>query len=263
LPADKIIVVRNDECDENIKKAGGKAYDGSALFDGNFDHIQDVLTTLNIPHTLIGKSELDKDTYSLDDKWILIFNSNFFFEHCCNPEHLKLAPNLISRVDVCPGPNNHQVHSTKLSDKAIKKIRHFVEEGGYLFTEHMNIQEIIERAFKKVIVHTRFLRGKLVKIQPASGQEQNPYLKYVFNTPYGWDLKSVPSVQWKIDDESPNIRIINKDKVTVLIVSPELAMSQRVKAQWQSPSAFRQHQFRKIRAVIPQLMWRKAGFFIS
>jgi hypothetical protein len=86
LEKDKVIVVRNDECDENIKKAGGKG------FDGNYDKIQDILAALNIPFTLIGKSELEKDSYSLDDKWALVFNCNFFMNHCCNPEHLKLPP---------------------------------------------------------------------------------------------------------------------------------------------------------------------------
>ncbi len=56
LDKDKIIVVRNDECDENIKKAGRG-------FDGNFDHIELVLSTLGVSHTLVGKSELAKDSF--------------------------------------------------------------------------------------------------------------------------------------------------------------------------------------------------------
>ena len=245
LDKDKIIVVRNDICDENIKKAGGKDAKGNQLFDGNFDRIQDVLTELGIPHTLIGKSELEKDTYLLADKWMLIFNCSYFRYHCCNPEHIKLYNPDIKRKDirllVCPGSEPHIIHSSKLSDKAIKKIKVFMESGGYLFTENWQIEEIIERAFKGTIASTKFLPEKTVKIAPYPGEVLHPYLKYVFEVPpvqidlvdsTGMTKTLIPGTfyseaQWKIDKQSPNIKVLKNDKVTILIASQELAKKEQ------------------------------------
>lgn len=234
MGTEKVIVVRNDWCDDKTKHAG---------FDRNYDNIQDVLNKLDIPHTVVGKSELDKDTYSLDDKWAIIFNCNLFKEMCCTPEHAKLPltgkKGNVERSEECPGNDNHLMHATKLSDKTIQKIRRFVETGGYLFTEDLNIEEIIERAFPKTIMHSRFLPEDEVNIVPAPGAALHHYLKYVFeappsNTP---QTPSAPSGEtqsvkpgefridtvWKIDDESPDIKIIDKNAVTILIVSPKLA----------------------------------------
>jgi hypothetical protein len=232
LNKDQVIVVRNDKCDKHPK------------FDGNFDKIQDTLAKLGIAHTVVGKSEFDKESYSLDDKWAIVFNCNFFKDHCCSPEHAKMKPTgrkgSTERTVACPGAEPHQTHNTKLSDKTIKKITHFVETGGYLFTEDLNIEEIIERAFKGIITHTKFLPEKTVKILPAPGASLHPYLKYVFEAPpsssdqsssedKSGGTKSVKAgefninAEWKIDDESPDIKILKKDIVTILIVSPQLA----------------------------------------
>lgn len=239
LEKDKVIVVRNDECDENIKKAGGKG------FDGNYDKIQDILAALNIPYTLIGKSELDKESYSLDDKWALVFNCNFFMDHCCNPEHLKMPPSKKEGKEIrtleCPGTVNHINHKTELSEKTIKKIRRFVETGGYLFTEDLNIMEIIERAFPKTIAKSTFVDEMTVRIMPEPAAVLHPYLKYVFEAPPMAQPPGMPAPEasgetrsvkpgelsleseWQIDNKSPNIKVIDKGLVTVLIVSPKLA----------------------------------------
>jgi hypothetical protein len=243
LDKDKIIVVRNDGDDPYNAQAGGKDRKGEPLFDGNFDRIEDVLTELGIPHTLIGKSELEKDSFDWDSKWIIIFNCNFFKDHCVNPEHLKMMSRrkkgAVECTSVCPGADNHLVKNFKLSDKAIKKIRQFVEEGGFLFTEDFNIEEILWRAFKGYIIHTKFLPEQTVKILPNPDAALHPYLKYVFETPpmqlpdsSGMTKTLVPEsfnteAQWKIDDDSPDLKILKKDKVTILISSPNLAKSQR------------------------------------
>jgi hypothetical protein len=233
LEKDKILVLRNDKCDKNTPAP-----------DGNFDKIQNVLERLGIPHTVIGRSEFDKDSYSLDDKWAIVINCTLWAEHCCNPEHYKLKPVTGKggiRLGICPGKDNHQNHSVKLSDKTIKKIAQFVETGGYLFTEDLNIEEVIERAFKGYITHTKFLPEKEVKIVPAPGAALHPYLKYVFEAPPSSSNQTTTSeskpgettsvkqqdfridAEWRIDDESPDIKILKKDVVTVLIVSPQLA----------------------------------------
>ncbi|MFH1231564.1 MAG: HEAT repeat domain-containing protein [Planctomycetota bacterium] len=232
LPKEKVLVLKNDKCD--------KVFVGK----GNYDKIEDILSKLGIPHTVIGKSEFDKDSYSLDDKWAIVINCNFFKEHCCSPEHAKMKPTGqkggVERTVVCPGQDKHENHNTKLSDKTIQKIKNFVETGGYLFTEDLNIEEVNERAFKGYITHTKFIPEKVVKIVPAPGAALHPYLKYVFEVPPS-SSNQTPSegksgettsvkqqdfridAEWKIDNESPDIKILKKDTVTVLIVSPQLA----------------------------------------
>jgi hypothetical protein len=223
LPKDKIIVVRNDKCDKNPS------------FDGNFDKIQDVLNRMHIEHTLIGKSELENNSFNWDDKWVIIFNDNFFKDHCCDPEHAKIEPNFqqiitMMRSYPCLGSPPHQIHNTKLSDNTIQKIKLFIETGGYLFTEDLQIEEIIERAFPRTITHIKFIPKKEVNIAPASGAALHPYLKYVFEAPPP-PITSIPSPSeivtttpvWKISNDSPDIKILKRDIVTVLIVSPELA----------------------------------------
>jgi len=142
---------------------------------------------------------------------------------------------------VCPGSEPHIIHSSKLSDKAIKKIKVFMESGGYLFTENWQIEEIIERAFKGTIASTKFLPEKTVKIAPYPGEVLHPYLKYVFEVPpvqidlvdsTGMTKTLIPGTfyseaQWKIDKQSPNIKVLKNDKVTILIASQELAKKEQ------------------------------------
>ncbi|MEW6026979.1 MAG: hypothetical protein AB1599_06780, partial [Planctomycetota bacterium] len=231
LPKDKVIVVRNDYCDKKAE-AGG--------FDGNYDKVQDILTRLNIAHTVVGKSELEKDSFDWDSVWVMLFNCTMYKEHCCNPKHKAGKTKTSERLVNCEGEGAHQSHKPEVSDKVIKKIQKFVETGGYLFTEDMNINEIIVRAFKGVIASPKFLPEKNVPILPAPGAALHPYLKYVFeaapssssdapDTPEerSGETRAVKGgefridTEWKIDEDSPDIKVLKKD-VTVLIMSPKL-----------------------------------------
>ncbi|MFH1231061.1 MAG: HEAT repeat domain-containing protein [Planctomycetota bacterium] len=236
LPSDKILVLINDKCTK--EKCGAEP---------DCDRIQDILARLNLPHTVIGRSEFDKESYSLEDKWALVINCCVFSDHCSNAEHRRMKPVAGDggvRLGICPGSEKGDCnsHNVKLSEKTIKKIKEFVETGGYLFTEDLNIEEVIERAFKtpRYINHTKYLPDKSVKIVPAPGAALHPYLKYVFEAPPSSSEQSSSEgksgettsvkpqdfridAEWKIDDESPDIKILKKDVVTILIVSPQLA----------------------------------------
>jgi len=224
LDKGKIIVVRNDLCDANIRKTKEKTSNLSReqLFDYNYDHVQDVLNKLGIPHTLIGKSELEKDDYSLDDKWAILFNCNDSRQHCCNRNHI-LDGKRGDHVRHCEGEGHHIFHETKLNEKTMQKIKRFVETGGYLFTEDLNIEEIYSwyssprSVFRGIIANTKYIQEQEVEILPSRNAEKHPYLKYVFELPAQPDTK----IKWKIDGDSPNIKIIDKE-VTALIVSPQL-----------------------------------------
>lgn len=218
----------------------------------NYDRIEYVLSALEIEHTVVAKSDFDNDSYSLDDKWAILYNCNHFRELCSCPTCVGGGPKSL-RGSQCTGCNKHELHDTKLSDKTIEKIRRFVETGGYLFTEDWAIEEIIERAFTGIIVHTKYLPEETVPIYAAPGNTLHPYLKYVFEVPptnnpapapelkgKGSETRSVKpeettyrvDVEWKIDEDSPDIKILKKDIVTVLIVSPKLGRDGSVAVTW-------------------------------
>ena len=230
LPKDKVLVVRNDRCD--------KHYRG----DRNFDKIQDILTKLGVPHTVVGKSEIEDENFNWKDAWAMVINCNMYKDLDCGKDCRAGTSKTGERTVNCLGTGDHMNHGTKLNDKTIKKIREFVETGGYLFTEDMNIEEVVERAFKGVITHTKYLPGRTVQIVPAPGATLHPYLKYVFEAPPSSNAPamSLPpegasgetqsikpgefrlDAEWKIDEDSPDIKVLKKDIVTVLIMSPKL-----------------------------------------
>ena len=233
LPKEKVLVVRNDRCDKHFQG------------DRNFDKIQDILEKMGVPHTVVGKSEIESDTFNWKNAWALVINCNMYKEVCCGKECGGNGQKAGERTQGCIKSGvagyDHLTHGTKYSDKTISNIKKFVESGGYLFTEDMNIEEVIERAFKGVITHTKYLPERTVQIVPAPGATLHPYLKYVFEAPPSSDAPAMPSLEgksgetqsvkpgefrldaeWKIDNDSPDIKVLKKDIVTVLIMSPKL-----------------------------------------
>lgn len=235
LPAEKVIVIRNDYCDKHFQG------------DRNFDKIQSVLKKLDVPHTVVGKSEINDDSYSLDDKWAVVFNCNMFSKVCCGKDCRGGGQATGIRTQNCVGAGDHMAHDTQLSDKTIKKLYQFVETGGYLFTEDLNIKEIlIRKPFAGMIADTKTYPDQTVKIIPAPGALLHPYLKYVFEAPPSindsdegirGETRSVKpgdfrtDAEWKIDNDSPDIKVLKKDAVTVLIVSPKLRKTKQDKVE--------------------------------
>ena len=232
LTPGKVIVIRHEPTGPCAKRGCHQ----------NYDRIEDVLSALEIEHTVVAKSEFDKDSYSLDDIWAILYNCNHFRPLCGCPT-CKVGGASSMRAGQCTGCDKHEMHDTKLSDKTIEKIRRFVETGGYLFTEDWAIEEIIERAFKGTIAHSKYYPEKVVPIYPAPGATLHPYLKYVFEMPPSNNPAPEPAakgggsetrpvkpedttyridVEWKVDNDGPDIKILKKDVVTALIVSPKL-----------------------------------------
>ncbi|MBI5778190.1 MAG: hypothetical protein HZA49_01880 [Planctomycetes bacterium] len=237
LPKEKVFVVRNDRCD--------KHYQG----DRNYDKIQDVLTKMGVDHTVLGKSELESDSFNWKEAWALVFNCNYYKDLCCGKGCGNSGQAVGARVNRCvksdDPKHDHMTHDTELSKKTIQKIKEFVESGGYLFTEDLNIREITGRSFKGVITDTKEYSDRTVQILPAPGAVLHPYLKYVFEAPpsSSSDAPGMPGMppseeksgetrsvkpgefridsEWKIDNGSPDIKILGKN-VTVLIMSPKL-----------------------------------------
>ncbi|HLD36423.1 MAG TPA: hypothetical protein VJC37_06845 [Planctomycetota bacterium] len=229
LPKEKVFVVRNDRCDKHYQS------------DRNYDKIQEVLTKLGVPHTVLGKSELESDSFNWKEAWVLVFNCNYYKDLHCGKDCKGGGVATGARTQGCIGTGDHMNHDTELSNQTIQKIKEFVESGGYLFTEDLNIREIIVRAFKGIITDTKEITDQTVQILPAPGAILHPYLKYVFEAPPSSDAPAIPSSEeksgetqsvkpgefridseWKIDNGSPDIKILKKDVVTVLVMSPKL-----------------------------------------
>jgi hypothetical protein len=233
-PKDKIIVVISD-C-KGCESIGKKPPD----WDHNFDHIEFILDRMNIPHTVIKKSDFDKEDYKLNDKWVVIFNCNYIIKHCICPT-CKLSNDRggLRSGSCAPGCTQHTYTTNMLSEKGVTKVKEFVANGGYLFSEDWILVEVLERAFKGIISkRVYYTKEKKVTILPGPSAITHPYLKGVFDKPHksevveneqkqGEQTVSMKKIKigegkWKIDKDSPDIRIDKPSDVTVLMVAPKL-----------------------------------------
>lgn len=121
----------------------------------------------------------------------------------------------------------------------LDKIRKYVDNGGYLFTEDWALKDILSQRFKEFVDMGPYLGEMEVNITPKPGAISHPYLRNIFSRlkakkkPYveqGGTVAEGPESPdferidhtWKIDNESPGIRITNKSKVTVLLFSKDV-----------------------------------------
>ncbi len=117
-----------------------------------------------------------------------------------------------------------------LEGSALDKIRRYVNEGGYLFTEDWALKEILDARFGEFVKLGNYISEMEVNILPKPGAATHPFLRRVFIKPPKMsgggtmsesDFEKVAHT-WKIDNESPSIKIMDKSKVTVLIYSPDV-----------------------------------------
>ncbi|MBI5360574.1 MAG: hypothetical protein HZA48_08340 [Planctomycetes bacterium] len=225
----------------DVESIGGSAgeiivVDGQCVCgnDHSFDNLEDVLRQLRIPFKLVDRRDFDAPSYTLDKKTAILFNCNFFRDHCVCPL-CKPGGDPTMRLFQCTGCDIHEKGSNKLSDKTIEKIRAYVADGGYVFTEDWELEEILERAFPDYLGHKDYLGEQHVKILPERGSTAHPYLKGVFERPAGvqpggdsgGSVAEKPQLkvgegEWKIDKDSPNIVVKKTNDVTVLMMSPDL-----------------------------------------
>jgi hypothetical protein len=245
LSKSQIIVVDGECGNEQCQKIhGGNSH--------AYDHIEKVLERMEIPHTVVHRCDFDKNSYKLnfpkanikdpryaskndDGQVAVIINCALWREFCINPEHHAGGKSDQPRLLQCAGPGYHIPHSAKLSDSTIKKIKTFVEQGGYLFTEDMGLEEVLERAFNGLFKHTTYLPEQEVTIFPAPGMNTHPYLKGVFEilaAPRNSSDDNKTTImkkeirvgegKWKIDNESPDLIINKPESLDILIISPQL-----------------------------------------
>ncbi len=143
---------------------------------GCYDHVERVLTALEVPFKLVSDQQLSDLTLS--------------------PEQLLIIN--------CPG---------NLPQASLRQVAKFVESGGTLFTTDWALRNVIEPAFPGVIEYNDTPTGDdVVRIQVLDSQ--SPYLQGVL------DVDDDP--QWWLEGSSYPIRILDEEKVQVLITSKEL-----------------------------------------
>lgn len=118
----------------------------------------------------------------------------------------------------------------RLSEHAVQKIKKFVGEGGYLFSEDWALTEILERAWPEFVGTGKFMIGDTVEVNAAPGSTSNPYLRKIFAKELVEGKKGTQLIgkfdkvkhEWKVDEDSPAINIKDEKSVTVLLESEKI-----------------------------------------
>jgi hypothetical protein len=155
------------------------------VVEGEYDCLQDVLDMLGIRYTLVSRKAFP--TVKVNPDQILFFN--------CHPP------------------------TDRFPRETIERIRRFVHEGGYLFTEDWDLKNVIERCFPKYLTKSKETQEKdfQVPINPTTFGRNHPLLKDCFplNPFY------VDEMQWRIDGECYTWKH-DPRRVRVLVESEEL-----------------------------------------
>jgi len=118
-------------------------------------------------------------------------------------DRVELRPEQLLIVN-CPG---------QVSPRAVKRIRRFVEAGGSLFTTDWALKHVLEPAFPGVLAfNDRPTADDVVRIEVRD--PDNIYLEGV--------LDGQDDPQWWLEGSSYPIRIVDRERVEVLITSREL-----------------------------------------
>ncbi len=143
---------------------------------GTYDHVETVLSAVKVPHLVISPE--DMDNVELNAGQLLLIN--------------------------CPG---------QLSDKAIEKVRKFVNAGGFLFTTDWSLQNVLEKAFPGFVEYTRKpTNDDVVAVRIL--KEDHTFLQHVKSTG--------DNPRWWLEGSSYPIHILDKKKVEVLMESDEM-----------------------------------------
>lgn len=229
-----------------------------------FDRIEGILDRMEIPHKTITKEAFGEPRFSLAGVRVIAINCMMWREFCRNPLHHPDNTRVAPRLRRCVGPGPHDMRGYAFSAEAVAKLKAFVERGGYLFTEDMVLEELLAKAWGKLVGVGDFLKGRTVEVRCAQGAGGHPYLRGVFTrtdrmdrdpfaderTPGEYDIPESeedderddrrgagrtsvverPETQpeaaleiepirhrWRIDEDSPAIRIQDPRKVRVLL----------------------------------------------
>ncbi len=183
MPEGKVLVVK-----------GPTSKKGNDL---NFDHIENVLKKLNIPHDVVLKERLEEKSFKITRYAAIFINCTQINEFCQNPEH-GAGEYTGNRLYRCTGPGNHENVQFKMRQDALDKLRQWTEEGGYLFTEDWVLVEVIEPLWGKFLSSGTALENETVGIRPSRGYTAHSFLRGVFVPP--------PVIDWGYDDDEDDAK---------------------------------------------------------
>ena len=123
-----------------------------------------------------------------------------------DPSHidsLDLRPDQIVMVN-CPGG---------FSDQGLRKLHEFVKDGGFLFTTDWALRQVLEKAFPGFVEYNGQATGdEVVRVEVRDTED--PFLSSILGP------KDDP--QWWLEGSSYPIRVLQEDKVKVLLSSKAL-----------------------------------------
>ena len=117
--------------------------------------------------------------------------------------HAELRPDQIVFVN-CPG---------KIKGRGLRKLTTFVSEGGFLFTTDWALKHVLEKAFPGYVEYNEKATGdEVVRVEVLDNED--PFLKSI--------LGPEDDPQWWLEGSSYPIRILDREKVVVLVKSKEI-----------------------------------------
>jgi hypothetical protein len=236
LSPDKILVLEAD-CPKSAKRPGN---DARAC---NYDDMGKLLEQMKIPHKVVKKSDFEAGKVALEKAMVLLLTCTQNNDHCVCPTCIPGGSSQGNRMVQCTGCDKHDTANHKLSGAAVKKIKEWVERGGYLFSEDWGLKDALEGAWPSITKQGKMMKEKTVSVSPARGKTSHPLLRGVFIDPAAkvapapegeagdGTVERNPGIpegvkvqrRWKIDDDSPFIDVADRNAVTVLMESDQLA----------------------------------------
>jgi hypothetical protein len=175
--------------------------------DLNYDHMSQILTQMDIEHTVVSKAEFEEDPEQyLNEAWTILVNCSNIQSFCACEECGRLLREARQRGDDIGGTTNrlygcppacsvHEQVSFRMTRETIMKIKEWVEAGGSLFTEDWGIVEVVEVAWPGEVTSqktasangqqeaTVLVREATVAITPGRGMTSHPLMRGVFARP--------------------------------------------------------------------------------
>jgi hypothetical protein len=212
----------------------------------DLDSVERTIESMRLTVEYVNKIDFSKPTWTLaklDEYVAILVNCTFIEEHCICKKCEKGAGGAAgNRMQRCPQCDcGHKTAKYLMEPAGLDKIRKYVDMGGYLYTEDWGLREILAVKFKEFVDVGEFIRADMeVNILPKPGALSHPYLRNIFQRlkpkaketaakggtvsegPESPDFERIDHT-WKIDKDSPAIKITGGAKVTVLIYSKDIS----------------------------------------
>lgn len=127
--------------------------------------------------------------------------------------HTKVPPGAIDDAELRPDQVIFVNCAGNFTPKGLRKLHAFVSEGGFLFTTDWALKHVLEPAFPGFVEYNgQATSDAVVRVEVLS--QDDPFLSSL--------LGPEDDPQWWLEGSSYPIRILDRDKVQVLVTSKEL-----------------------------------------